>query len=81
MRKPVLALIALAAIGAAIWWFGLRGSSRSPAPGAKPAEITKAVTVDPAAKKGTGTGDSDRAATSPFSSTMTREARFASRAR
>src|SRR5436190_15948225 len=32
MRKPLLAVIGLAVVGAAIWWFGLRTPSRSAVP-------------------------------------------------
>ena len=60
MRKPVLAVIALAAIGAALWWFGLRNKSRSPAPGAKAAEVATPVGGDPAARKPAGPGAGDR---------------------
>jgi hypothetical protein len=60
MRKPLLALIGLAAVGAAIWWFGLRGSSRSAAPHARPAVVTPGVAGSPAAKQGRDRGDADR---------------------
>ncbi len=60
MRKPVLAVIALAALGAAIWWFGLRDSSRSAAPAAKPAGVARPVGAEPAGRKPGGPGDGER---------------------
>jgi uncharacterized GH25 family protein len=53
MRKPVLAVIALAVIGAAVWWFIVRSPSRS-ATGTQPNAASKSVAGDQARKPGGG---------------------------
>src|SRR5687768_14042529 len=57
MRKPVLAVIALAVTGAAVWWFAVRSPSRS-AKGTQATAASKSVAGDP--RKSGGGRDGDR---------------------
>jgi len=59
MRKPLLALLALAVAGAAVWWLFVRSPSRSTKP-TEASTATKPVGPDPGAGKPGGSRDGDQ---------------------